>query len=56
MRRTAAVRSLDYATLSKMSKSDFLELLSEFPQIEMNFRNNLSLYEDEDLELRRNFI
>jgi len=56
LKRTATVKSVDFCTLSTMSRDVLQQAKEEYPQIYLNFRNKIMLYDDFDMTFRRKMI
>ena len=56
LKRTATVKSVDYTTVSYLTRSTFEDIQKEFPQVYLNFKNNIKNYSDTDFEFRRSMV
>lgn len=54
--RTATVKSLKYSTLAMLSKSNYKEILIEFPSLQQELKQNIFGYKDRMKKFQRESI
>ena len=56
MKRTCTVKAMEFTTLATLNKEDFMKAEDLFPSIFKNFKEGINLYNDADIQFRRNMI
>ena len=56
LKRTTTIKSVEYSTIAFLTRESFESIKKEFPQVYINFKENIKNYNDRDFEFRRNMV